>query len=275
MHAPPASLVVALGPLLLAASLLSAAPAAAVRVLVGEVKVDRPADAAVATALTRVIESEVIQAAPDVDVMTWRAVAATLETAEVADCLGDAQTAACASEIGGALGVDLIVSPHLSSLGSVRVLTVSVYRMGDATVAGQATRRVPKDDDDGLFDAAASAVDEALVAADLRVVARERAESLHAVRPDDDVRGSPSALPWVVAGAGVSTGALLALAGGALHAGVLLAWSGPYERGELDLEKARAWENGAALWLTLPWLAYAGGAALFAGGVVGGWVMHE
>lgn len=260
-------------------TLLSAAPSFATRVLVVEVKADRAADQELSKALTRVIESQVIGAAPDVEVMTWRAVATTLETAEVADCLGDEETAACASEIGGALGVDLIVSPHVGALGSVRVLTVSVYRMGNATVAGQATRRTAMDDDEALLDAAGSAVAEALSAAGLRVVAPPHLAALQVVpveRAADDANLSePSPLPWIVAGTGVTTGALIALAGAALHAGVFLAWAQPYERGELDREDARAWEREAPMWWTLPWLAYGGGATLIAGALVAGWVLHE
>lgn len=56
-------------------------------------------------------------------------------------------------------------------------------------------------------------------------------------------------MPWIVAAAGVTTGALVAVGGGALHAGVLFAWAQPYERGELDLAGARASEREAALWL--------------------------
>jgi hypothetical protein len=207
--------------------------------------------------------------------MTWRAVAATMEAAEMADCLGDEETAACATEIGGALGVELILSPHLAKLGSVRVLTVSVYRMGDATVAGQSTRRTPLGDDDALLSASSEAVHEALHAAGLRVVAAPRLHAVQTVPPVEHDGGPTIALPWLVAGGGVAAGALLAVIGATLHAGVLLAWVQPYERGELDLEGARRWEREAPLWLTLPWLAYVGGAAVVTGALVGGWVLHE
>lgn len=260
--------------LLVLALLLSSAPSHAARLLVREVKADLEGDRDTAAALTRVIETEVIRAAPDVEVLSWRAVAATMEAAEVADCLGDEETAACASEIGGALGVDLILSPHLSKLGSVRVLTVSVYRMGDATVAGQASRRTPFDDEDALLDASLEAVHEALHAAGMRVVAPPRLQSVQRVRPDDD-GGGTIALPWLIAGGGVAAGALVAVVAASLHAGVLLAWGGPYQRGELDLAGARRWEREAPMWLTLPWLGYAGGAAIIAGALVGGWVLHE
>lgn len=260
---------------LVVALLLAALPSQAARLLVREVKADRDADRETALALTRVIESEVIRAVPDVEVMTWRAIGATMEAAELAACLGDEETAACATEIGGALGVELILSPHLARLGSVRVLTVSVYRMGDATVAGQATRQMPADDDDALLGLSAEAAREALEAAGLRVVAPSRLQSVQRVRPGDDDEGARISLPWLLAGGGVAAGALLAVVGATLHAGVLLAWAQPYERGELDLEGARRWEQQAPLWLTLPWLAYVGGAAVITGALVGGWVLHE
>lgn len=257
--------------LLFVLAVLAAAPTHAARMLVREVKAERASDEDTAAALTRMIETEVLRAAPEVEVLSWRAVAATLETAEVADCLGDLDTAACASDIGGALGVQLILSPHLARLGSVRVVTVSLYRMGDATVAGQAVRRVPLDDDDALIGASLEAVHEALEAAGLRVVAGPPAQPLQRGRSSGDGVGPVSALPWMLGAGGV----VLVLASAGLHAGVFFAFVQPYSRGELARETARQWEQQAPLWLTLPWLGYAAGGALLAGALVGGWVLYE
>lgn len=239
--------------------------------LVWEVKAEHEGDRDTAAALTRLLETEILRVAPEVEVLSWRAVAATMEVAEVADCLGDIETAACASDIGGALGVQLILSPHLARIGSVRVMTVSIYRMGDASVAGQAVRRAPVGDDNALISASFDAVHEALHGAAVRVVAPPPAQDLQ----EEDAIESGSALPFVVAGTGVALGALLVLASGALHAGVLLAMQQPYESGELDRDAARRWEQQWPLWLTLPWIGYASGGALIVGALVGGWVLDE
>jgi hypothetical protein len=251
---------------LLLASLLFAASGAAAetRVLLTEVPPEDELSASSARTLNRVLEGEVRRVLPDVELVTFRAVRANLEVAEMADCLGDEQAAACATELGNALGVELIAAPRVGRIGSQLVLTLSVYRLGDATVAGQSTRRTDGDEA-ALLDEARPAVEEAFATTGLRV-----ARAPDAPEPEP----GPTIWPWLVGGAGIGTGVLAAAAGLVVHAGAGLLLALPYESGVASRDAARFWEDSAVVWIGAGYTLYGVGVLAAVSGVALGVVME-
>lgn len=258
-------------PPLLAAllALAAAAPAgAATRVLLTDVGADDGLDPATASTLNRVFEGEVRRTVPDVELVTFRAVRTNLEVAEMADCLGDEEAAACATELGNALGVDLVATPRLGRLGSVRVLTLSVYRLGDATVAGQSTRRT-EGNDAALLDEVRPLVEEAFSTTGLRVVRAAPAEVAQ-----KEEASEPTIWPWVLGGAGVGLGALAVGGGLLVHGGSWLTLQLPYEAGLANRDVARIWESSAVFFVATGWALYAIGGVAAATGVALGLVVE-
>jgi hypothetical protein len=130
--------------------------------------------------------------------------------------------------------VDLTVSPHLGRLGFVRVLTMAVYRVSDASVAGQASGRAAVGDDAPLLELVGPLVQTAFAATGLLGGTRPPPQGVQAPQ------GS-GAWPWVAVGAVVGVGALLGDAGGITHAGALLALQDG-EAGKMTREDAPGWE---------------------------------
>jgi hypothetical protein len=258
--------------LLLVPALLATAPAgAATRVLLGEVgSVEGIDDAAIAT-LNRMLEGEVARGVPDVELVTLRAVRANLEVAEMADCLGDEEAAECAAELGNAMGVDLIANPHLGRLGSQVVMTLSIYRLGDATVAGQATRHT--DDAGLLLSEVRPLVEEAFGMTGLRVL-EQQATPVERSEPAPAPERASSLLPWIVAGAGFGLGGATVVTGAVIHGIGLVGLAGPYERGELGRDEAKLWEDTAPAWLITPWVLYGVGGTLAIAGIAGAMVLE-
>lgn len=218
------------------------------RVLLTEIPPDDGLPEGTARTLNRVLEGEVRRAVPDIELVTFRAVRANLEVAEMAQCLGDAEAAACATDLGNALGVDLVATPRVGRLGKEIVLTISVYRLADATVVGQATRRTA--DEARFVDQVRPAVEEAFTPTGLRV---ERAVAV-------EEPSGPTLWPWLFGGAGVSAAFVAVAAGLAIHGGAALFLALPYDSGVLSRDGARFWESNAFGIIVAGWALYGVGA---------------
>jgi hypothetical protein len=244
--------------------LLAAVPAAAAdqRMLVADVNKGAGVSADLARTASRVLEGELSRRAPEVEIVTFRALAATLEVAEVAACLGDDEAASCAAEIGSALGVDLIANPHLARIGSQLVITLTIYRTVDASLAGQASQRVDASDEALLLDALRPLATEALATTGLRVVKAGPPASMAVQEP-----GGPSLLPWAVLAGGGLAAAGLVVTGVAIHGYALTGPAPRYANAEMSADEASAWERDAVFFLGGPFLLY--GAGALAAGVAG------
>lgn len=265
-HAPLAYLAIAL----CLASSAHAESSAPLRVLVTEVNGPERMDEDALSALSRLVESEVRRAAPDLHVVTVKALNASLEVAAAKACLGT-EDASCMADLAGAFGVDYVVTSYLGQVGSQRVFTLSVFRSADALVLAQASRRVPADDEGALLDAAGPLVREVLAPTGTRLAPAARTAPLP---PAQAAAPEPSALPTALLVGGVVAGGLAIVGGAAAHAVGIFAYQVPYDDGRLDREAAGRWEKDAPLWLGAPFAAYVAGAALIAGGVAAG-VMLE
>ena len=71
---------------------------------------------------------------------------AMLDVERQKDLLG-CETSACAAEIGGALGADVVLRADVGVIGTSYALNVTVIDTKASTVAGRASKIVPKDDD--------------------------------------------------------------------------------------------------------------------------------
>ena len=178
--------------------------------------------------------------------------------------LGCTETS-CLAEIGGALGVDYLLSPEVSQIGGVWLLTLSLLDVGKA----KATKRITKrcDEEKGLVDAALGAVAEVAGA----LGTPERTTGVEPVVPAGSVTAE--------SGGGGSAGSWLLLGGGAVLVGggaYLLAdaWTTYADWEAAQTNPAQNWvtEEDAAsaeLRAKIGWGLAGVGAAVATWGVVG------
>jgi hypothetical protein len=188
-----------------------AAPAAAkprrTKVAVSELEAGVRADPKVSHLVTTLITAE-LRRRPALTVTSQDDIKALLGYERQKALLG-CTDASCLAEIGGALGVDQMVTGSLSGFGDSLVLVVRVVDVHKGLVLRDATRRLPAAAENALLDAIPG------LAAELYPSALPAAATA-AISPVATVQASPSrsSAPWWLVG----TGAVVAVVGGTLTA---------------------------------------------------------
>lgn len=177
-----------------------------------------PGNDAAAVALSRAIETALLNQAPDVEVTTPRAIDTQIETDLLKACQGDGDDSSCVVNFAQSMGVDLVMRPQLAALGATSILTLSLYNAKKAALVAQGQRTATKAED--LLDQVPALVAEVARAGGVRVVER---------RP----RPTPY-LAWSAIGAG----GLVVATSGIVHA-IAFAREGDYQAAKLDRPEAR------------------------------------
>jgi TolB-like protein len=246
-----------LAPLLLAAALPLAASAAPARVKVAvmDVKNVQGVPEGTAIILTDIVVSEVARSR--VDVVSKGDIAAMIGFEKEKQILGCSDDSKCLAEIGGALGVDYMLTGQVGLIGSRYRISLLLVDSKKAKVAARSARFCDRNED-ALAQAAQETVAELLAA----IPRPEGAPAAAAAAPPKPAAAAPkpaAAPPAAVAAAPVSqmvvkrgpnrTGAWIAIgaSGACVLGGVLLGLSAKSQYNDLSAQQGDP--NYATIWL--------------------------